>query len=434
MVDFTVSLNFKEGCKAFLTIKKRLCQVKNMKYVVVVPDGMADYSSADLGGKTPMAAANKKYMNKLSASGKVGMCLTVPPEMTPESDTANLALMGYDPLVYSRGRSPLEAASMGIEMFPEDTAVRVNLVALSDNGEEYEKKIMLDHSSDEISTDEARILIEAVQEAFGTEYRKFYTGVSYRHCMIWKNCFEFDDFSRPHDILGRQIEKYLPYKEQTAPMLKLMKDSFELLNNHPVNIARAEKGLKKANSLWPWSPGKKAFLPSFEEKFGLKAAVVCAVDLIKGIGVCAGMEVPQIKGATGNFDTDYSAKAEEAVSQLLNKGKDLVYVHVEAPDECGHRGELETKIKAIELIDEKVIGHIVNELEKAGEEFKLLVLPDHPTPIPKRTHTRGMVPFFIYDSRRKLKESDFVFCEKAARSRKLKIGKGCELMEYFLNL
>lgn len=403
-----------------------------MKYVVVIPDGMADYEITALGGISPMAAANKKNMNTLAVSGKVGMCLTVPPEMTPESDTANLALLGYDPLVYSRGRSPLEAASMGIPMSPEDTAVRVNLVALSDNGEEYEKKIMLDHSSDEISTDEARILIEAVEEAFGTEYRKFYTGVSYRHCMIWKNCFEFDDFSRPHDILGKQIEKYLPYKAETAPMLKLMKDSFELLNNHPVNISRTERGLKKANSLWPWSPGKKAFLPSFEEKYGLKGAVVCAVDLIKGIGVCAGMEVPFVEGATGNFDTDYCAKAKEAVSQLLEKGKDLVYVHVEAPDECGHRGELETKIKAIELIDEKVIGYIVKELEKAGEDFKLLVLPDHATPIKRRTHTRGSVPFFVYDSRSGIKNNEYVFSEKNSRKRALKIKKGCELMEYFL--
>jgi len=403
-----------------------------MKYVVVIPDGMADYESKKLGGVSPMAAADKKYMNRLAKAGSVGMCLTVPPEMTPESDTANLALMGYDPLVYSRGRSPLEAASMGIPMATEDTAVRVNLVALSDEGEEYENKIMLDHSSDEISTEEARILIEAVEEAFGTEYRRFYTGVSYRHCMIWKNCFEFDDFSRPHDIIGRQIGKYLPYKAESQPMTKLMKESFQLLNNHPVNVERAKRGLKKANSLWPWSPGKKAFLPSFEEKYGLKGAVVCAVDLIKGIGVCAGMEVPSVAGATGNFDTDYTAKAREAVSQLLEKGKDLVYVHVEAPDECGHRGKLETKIKAIELIDEKIIGYIVNELKKAGEDFRLLVLPDHPTPIPKRTHTRGMVPFFIYDSKKEVKETDFVFSEKTARSRKLRINKGCDMMSFFI--
>ncbi len=403
-----------------------------MKYVVVIPDGMADYASDELGGVTPMAAANKRYMNTLSAAGVVGMCLTVPPSMTPESDTANLALMGYDPLVYSRGRSPLEAASMGIEMSPEDTAVRVNLVALSDLGEDYEKKIMLDHSSDEISTEEARILIEAVEKEFGTEYRKFYTGVSYRHCMIWKNCFEFTDFSRPHDILGKPIGKYLPYKKESAPMTELMKKSFDLLNNHPVNLARAQRGLKKANSLWPWSPGKKAFLPAFEEKFGLKGAVVSAVDLIKGIGACAGMEVPDVEGATGNFDTNYSGKAKEAVSQLLEKGKDLVYVHVEAPDECGHRGELDTKIKSIELIDEKVIGYITEELRKAGEDFKLLVLPDHATPVPRRTHTRGMVPFFIYDSKNEAKETNFVFSEKTARNKKLRIEQGCDMMGFFI--
>ncbi len=403
-----------------------------MKYVVVIPDGMADYKSKELGGLSPMGAAHKKYMNMLSASGKVGMCLTVPPEMTPESDTANLALMGYDPLVYSRGRSPLEAASMGIEMFPEDTAVRVNLVALSDNGEKYEDKIMLDHSSDEISTEDARVLIEAVQEAFGNEYRRFYTGVSYRHCMIWKNCFDFDDFSRPHDILGKTIGKYLPYKPESQPMTELMKKSFDLLNNHPLNVERAKKGLKKANSLWPWSPGKKAFLPSFEEKYGLKGAVVCAVDLIKGIGICAGMEVPSVSGATGNSDTDYSAKAKEAVSQLLEKGKDFVYVHIEAPDECGHRGEADSKISAIELIDEKVIGYIVEELKKAGEDFRLLVLPDHPTPVSRRTHTRGMVPFFIYDSKDKIIDNGFVFSEDSARNRKLRIKKGCDMMSFFL--
>jgi 2,3-bisphosphoglycerate-independent phosphoglycerate mutase len=371
-------------------------------------------------------------MNRLAEAGKVGMCLTVPPEMTPESDTANLALLGYDPLVYSRGRSPLEAASMGIDMKPEDTAVRVNLVSLSDNGEPYEEKIMLDHSSGEISTDEARVLIEAIQAELGTEFRKFYTGVSYRHCMIWKNCFEFTDFSRPHDILGRCIKNYLPYKPESKPMTEMMKKSFEILNNHPINVERARKGLKKANSLWPWSPGKKAFLPCFEEKFGLKGAVVCAVDLIKGIGVCAGMEVPKVEGATGNFATNYSAKAKEAVKQLLEKGKDLVYVHVEAPDECGHQGDAELKVKSIELIDDLVIGYIIDELKKAGEEFKLLVLPDHATPVTKRTHTRGMVPFFVYDSRNQIKNGNFVFSEKTARNRKLRIEKGCDLMGYFL--
>ena len=406
--------------------------VYHMKYVVVVPDGMADYQLKELGCVSPMAKADKKNMNRLAEAGKVGMCLTVPPEMTPESDTANLALLGYDPLVYSRGRSPLEAASMGIDMKPEDTAVRVNLVSLSDNGEPYEEKIMLDHSSGEISTDEARVLIEAIQAELGTEFRKFYTGVSYRHCMIWKNCFEFTDFSRPHDILGRCIKNYLPYKPESQPMTEMMKKSFEILNNHPINVERARKGLKKANSLWPWSPGKKAFLPCFEEKFGLKGAVVCAVDLIKGIGVCAGMEVPKVEGATGNFATNYSAKAKEAVKQLLEKGKDLVYVHIEAPDECGHQGDAELKVKSIELIDDLVIGYIIDELKKAGEEFKLLVLPDHATPVPKRTHTRGMVPFFVYDSRNQIKNGNFIFSEKTARNRKLRIEKGCDLMGYFL--
>ena len=294
-------------------------------------DGMADNEIAVLGKKTPLEAANKPCMNYLSSNGFNGLVETVPEGMVPESDTANLAVMGYDPRVYSKGRSPLEAASMGIEMADNETAIRANIVALGGNGD-YEDLIMLDHSSDEIPTEEARILIEAVQEKFGNEFLKFYCGISYRHCLIWKDCPEFNDFSRPHDIIGRRIGDYLPKSESSRPMMELMKASYEFLNSHPLNIEREARGLKKANSIWLWSPGKKPSLPSFKEKTGLNASVVCAVDLIKGIGFCAGMNVPYVEGATGAAETDYKAKRDAAINEFKN-GADLVYIHVEAPDE-----------------------------------------------------------------------------------------------------
>lgn len=404
-----------------------------MKYIVLVGDGMADLPMKELEGRTPLAVARKPGMNYLAHNGINGRVFTVPRDMTPESDTANLALMGYDPKVYSKGRSPLEAVSMGIDMQPEDTAIRANLVALSDDGLPYEEKTMLDHSSDEIPTEEARILINALQEKFGNEELRFYTGVSYRHCLIWKNCPDFTDYSRPHDILGRKIADYLPKNPSSRPMLRLMKASFELLNNHPVNLDRAKRGLKKANSLWLWSPGKKPSLPSFKEKFGLDASVVCAVDLIKGIGLCAGMDAPYVEGATGNLHTNYKGKMETAIREL-GKGKDLVYIHIEAPDECGHRGEVENKIRAIERIDSEVLVPLLDYMHKNMRPFKILLTPDHPTPIYARTHTLDAVPFVIYSSEKKKPNNIQVYDEQSGFEGGVYFDKGEELMNYFLSV
>ena len=393
-------------------------------------DGMADNEIAVLGKKTPLEAANKPVMNYLSSHGFNGLVETVPEGMVPESDTANLAVMGYDPRVYSKGRSPLEAASMGIKMADNETAIRANIVALGGNGE-YEDLVMLDHSSDEIPTEEARILIEAVQEKFGNDFLKFYCGISYRHCLIWKDCPEFNDFSRPHDIIGRRIGDYLPKSESSKPMKELMKASYEFLNNHPLNIEREARGLKKANSIWLWSPGKKPSLPSFKEKTGLKASVVCAVDLIKGIGFCAGMNVPYVEGATGAAETDYKAKRDAAINEFKN-GAELVYIHVEAPDECGHQGKVWEKIKAIENIDNDILKGVLEYLHSTGEDYRVLLLPDHPTPISERTHTRAPVPFVIYDSANTVDNGELVYCEKTARDCNFMLDKGEKLIDLLI--
>ncbi len=368
-----------------------------MKYVILIGDGMADLPLAELGGRTPLRAAYKPGMDEIASQGINGRVYTVPDGMVPESDTANLAIMGYDPRVYSKGRSPLEAASIGIEMLPEDTAIRANIVTLSEEEEAYEDKRMIDHSAGEISTEEADCLIRSVQEAFGDSVKTFYTGVSYRHCLIWKNCPDYTDFSRPHDIIGRRIGDYRPRNLSSKPMWELQKASYELLNNHPINLARAAAGKRKANSLWLWSPGKKPSLPSFREMTGLQASVVCAVDLIRGIGLCAGMDAPTVAGATGTLDTNYAGKRDAAI-RALEQGSDLVYIHVEAPDECGHQGNYSDKIKAIEHIDREILVPLLAYFRHKGEGVRILLTPDHPTPVYARTHTRDAVPFVLYDS------------------------------------
>ncbi len=404
-----------------------------MKYIILVGDGMPDLPIAELGSKTPLTVANKPNMNFIASMGINGRAFTVPRSMTPESDTANLALMGYNPEIYSKGRSPLEAVSMGIDMAEDETAIRANLVALSDNGEPYEDKIMLDHSSDEIPTDEAAVLIEDLNKHFENNVYKLYPGISYRHCLIWKNCPPFYDFSRPHDILGEKIGSHLPTKDTSKPFLKLMKESFDFLNNHPLNLKRAAAGKKKANSLWLWSPGKKPELPSFKSKTGLDASVICAVDLIKGIGLCAGMKAPNVDGATGNIDTNYRGKADAALNELRN-GADLVYIHVEAPDECGHRGEVDNKVKAIELIDKEILGYMMQELDKDGEHYKILLTPDHPTPISARTHTLDAVPFVIYKSYGKRASDIKIYDEKSGFEGGIYIEDGYKLMDLFLRV
>lgn len=393
---------------------------------------MADYPIPSLGGKTPIEKASTPNFDFIARRGVIGTMQTVPDGMVPESDTANLAIMGYDPKRYSRGRSPLEAASMGIEMQPDQTAIRANLVALSDDGKPYDEKIMLDHSSSEIPTEEARVFIEYCDEKLCGKGQKLYTGVSYRNCLIYDDAPEFTDFSRPHDILGRQITDYLPRSESSKPFLDLMRASFDILNDHPLNVERAKKGLNKANSLWFWSPGKKPDLPSFKEKTGLDGSVICAVDLIKGIGKCAGLDTPYVEGATGGCVTDYTAKVNAALGEL-EKGKEFVYIHVEAPDECGHKGDVDAKIAAIENIDEKIVGVLLEKLPSFGEPFRIAILPDHPTPISLRTHASDPIPFAVYSSEKDVISGIDGYSEAKARESGIHISDGSTFIDRFID-
>lgn len=402
-----------------------------MKYLILIPDGMADTPIDSLGGLTPMQKADKPTMDMLASKSVVGKVSNVPEGMVPESDTANMAILSFDPKIYSKGRSPLEAVSMGIEMKPDETAYRCNVVTLTEEQENYEDRIIVDHSADEISTEEADKLIKTLEEKLGNDMRKFYTGVSYRHCLIWKNSDDKYNFMRPHDILGKRIGEYLPKAENGgAEFLELMKKSYDILKDHPVNVARKERGLKPANSAWLWSPGKKPQLPSFKEKWGLDAAVISAVDLIKGIGLCAEMKSIDVEGATGNVHTNYKGKADAAINAFKD-GAELVYVHVEGPDECGHRAETDNKVKSIELIDTKILAPVYEYLKNCGEDFKIMVLPDHPTPICKRTHTMDPVPFFIYSSKDE-KNGCTPFDEFTAESANYYVPDGYTLMDILI--
>lgn len=400
-----------------------------MKYLVLIPDGMADEKIEQLGNRTPMEAAKKSTMDMLAKKSIVGTVSNVPEGMVPESDTANLAILSYDPKIYSKGRSPLEAVSMGIDMGPADTAYRCNIVTVSDEeGIPYEERTMIDHSADEITTEEADVLIKALEDHFGNEKRKFYTGVSYRHCLIVKNGIDRYNFMRPHDILGKRIGEYLPSsQDEGKEFLDIMRESFDVLDHHPVNESRRKRGLRPANSAWFWSPGKKPQLPSFKDKWGLNGTVISAVDLIKGIGLCAKMQSVDVDGATGNVHTNYSGKANAAIEAFRN-GSDLVYVHIEAPDECGHRAETENKVLAIELIDSKILSPVYEYLRSCGESFKIMVLPDHPTPIRLRTHTIAPVPFMIYDSR-EIHSGVDMFCEESAAKTGVYLPEGHRLMQ-----
>ncbi len=401
-----------------------------MKYLVLIPDGMADRPQAVFENKTPMDVANKPVMDSLAARSLCGTVSNVPEGMVPESDTANLAILSYNPKIYSKGRSPLEAMSMGIEMSDTDTAIRCNIVTVSEDTDDYFETSMVDHSADEISTEEAAELVAALNEALPMEGRKLYTGVSYRHCLIWENASETYNFMRPHDIIGKKIKEYLPSGTEGAMFLEFMHEGYKVLKDHPVNKARREKGLRPANSPWLWSPGKKPALPDFKEKWGLNGAIISAVDLIKGIGICAGMNVVDVEGATGNYHTNYDGKAQAAINCFKN-GDDFVYIHVEAPDECGHRGEDTVKVKAIEKIDELILKPVLSYLEGCGEDFKIMVLPDHPTPIEIRTHSMEPVPFFIYDSRKENKGVS-LYSEKNAEETGYYVADGSTLLDILI--
>ena len=382
-----------------------------MKYLVLLCDGMADYKFEGLGNKTPMMLANKHNMDRLAKTATVGLAKTVADNLKPGSDVANLSVMGYDPAECYTGRSPLEAASIGIALTDTDVTLRCNLVTLSDE-ESYEDKTMVDYSAGDISSAEAAEIIKSVQEALGNEIYSFYSGVSYRHCLVVKNgTVNLGNMTPPHDISGKVIGKYLSKHENAAPLIDLMKKSVAVLKDHPTNLKRIAEGKRPANSIWLWGEGTKPQMQSFYDKFGVKAGIVSAVDLIKGIGKLAKCEVAEVKGATGYIDTDFEGKANAA--KELFKTNDLVYVHVEAPDECGHRGEAENKVKAIELIDQRILSALIDELEKYGE-YRILIMPDHPTPLITMTHARDPVPFLIYDNKKPTNGVDCFTEENAA--------------------
>ena len=364
-----------------------------MKYIVVLGDGMADEPLEALGGKTPLEYAQTPCMDSLASMGHMGLVQNVPSGMAPGSDVANLSVLGYDPKRSYSGRSPLEALSVGVKMEPDDVIFRTNIVTLTEE-EPYAEKTILDHSSGEIATKDADVLMDAIRSAFNSETVQFYTGTSYRHIMVWKKG-KLVSLEPPHDHLGTQIGPWLP-KE---PMLReMMEESFPILNAHPMNLARAEAGKHKANSLWFWGAGTKPSLQNFEEKTGLKGAMISAVDLLKGIAVGAGMKVYQVPGATGSLDTNYEGKAQAAVKALLEDGCDFVYIHVEAPDEMGHQGLIHEKVQSIEYLDQRLIALVKKAMDDSGEDYRMLILPDHPTPIRVRTHTGSPVPFLLYDS------------------------------------
>ena len=401
-----------------------------MKYLVMLCDGMADEPNEALGNSTPMEKANKPCMDSLAAKAEVGIVKTVAEGLKPGSDVANLSVLGYEPAVYYSGRSPLEAASIGIDLKDTDVTLRCNLVTLSDD-EDYENKTILDYCADDISSEEAKILIEYIQEKLGNDVFRFYPGVSYRHCLVWSNGNPHPGvLTPPHDITGKVITDYIPKGEAVDELYDLMKKSYDLLKDHPVNQARIARGKRPANSIWLWGEGTKPLLDNFSEKFGIKGSMISAVDLLKGIAICAGMNSVDDDGATGYLDTNFDGKCKAAIEEFKN-GADLVYIHVEAPDECGHRGEIENKVKAIEMIDEHILGPVV-EFLKGYDDFAVLVCPDHPTPLSIRTHTSTPVPYLIYDSKNEINSGVKVFCEKEARETGNYIEKGFTMMNYFL--
>ncbi len=398
-----------------------------MKYVIVLGDGMADLPVEELKGLTPLEFAKTPCMDSLAAAGEIGTVHTIPDGMAPGSDTANLSVLGYDPKKYYSGRSPLEALSIGVDMKPTDVSLRCNLVTLTEEEPEFGKKRILDHSSGEISTKDAAVLLEAVKKELETEVYQFYAGTSYRHLLIWQNG-EVITLAQPHDVLGQEIGQYLP---EDGMLRKMMEKSYQILVDHPINLERKKQGLNPANSCWFWGAGTRPSLSSFEEKTGLKGAMVSAVDLLKGIAVGASMKTVFVEGANGGLHTNYRGKAQAAVDVLTEENYDFVYVHVEAPDEMGHQGSAEKKVQAIQFLDGQVIAPIKEGLEKAGEEFRMMVLPDHPTPICIRTHTGDDVPYLLYDST-KPQAHTWKYNEREAAKSGFHISKGCELINYLI--
>lgn len=398
-----------------------------MKYVVVLGDGMADKPIRELGDKTPLAYARTPMLDELSRVSEIGMAKTIPEGMKPGSDTANLAVMGYDPKKYYTGRSPLEALSIGVDMKADDVAIRCNIVTVSDEEEVYEDKKMIDHSSSEISTEDAQILLEAVMKEMRNETCQFYVGTSYRHCLIWSKG-RVVELTPPHDILERTIGEYLP---EDPALRQMQKRSYEILSRHPLNLERKARGLNPANSLWFWGAGTRPSLDSFEGKYGKEGVMISAVDLLKGIAVGAGLTNVIVEGANGGLHTNYEGKAQAAVDALTKKGYDFAYIHVEAPDEMGHQGSVERKIQAIQYLDQRVIRPVKEQMDASGEPYRMLILPDHPTPICVRTHTSDPIPYLLYDSTA-LESHTWNYCEADAEKSGQMFEKGYELMAYLL--
>ena len=398
-----------------------------MKYIIVLGDGMADEPIEALGGKTPLQVADKKAMDALAKSAESGLAYMVPEGMSPGSDTANLSVTGYNPKIYYTGRSPLEALSIGVDMKPTDVSLRCNVVTLSEEEEAYEDKRVIDHSSGEISTEEAAVLMEALKEGLKKEGYEFYVGTSYRHLLVWANG-KVVELTPPHDILTQRIGDYLPQDEVLRDM---MKKSYEILVNHPINLKRKERGLNPANSAWFWGAGTRPALMSFEEKTGKRGVMISAVDLLKGIAVGTDMDNIFVEGANGGLHTNYEGKARAALDALLNKGYDFAYIHVEAPDEMGHQGLVNEKIEAIEKLDKHVVKVLVEELDKSGEDYRILILPDHPTPIRIRTHSSGPVPYLLYDNRKKLGGQQN-YSDETAEESGLVWKDGYQLMDHLL--
>lgn len=397
-----------------------------MKYIVVLGDGMADEPIPALGGRTPLDAAVTPVLDELAGKGTLGTVQNVPAGMAPGSDVANLSVLGYDPAANYSGRSPLEALSVGVQMEDDDVIFRSNIVTLTEP-EPYAQKTILDHSSGEISTADADILMDAIRAEFNSDTFRFYTGTSYRHILVWKHG-RVSALEPPHDHLGKVIGDYLP---QEKVLRDMMERSFDILNNHPLNLARAADGKHKANSLWFWGAGTKPKVQNFKEKTGLTGAMISAVDLLKGIAVGAGMKVYNVPGATGSIDTNWEGKAQAAIDALLKDGCDYAYIHVEAPDEMGHQGRMEDKVKSIEYLDSRLIARVKQAMEAAGEDYRMLILPDHPTPLRIRTHTSNPVPYLLYDSTHEQKKRER-FTEESARNADNFEPNGYKLLERFL--
>ncbi len=402
-----------------------------MKYVVVLYDGMADYPIDVLGGKTPMMAADKPIFDSLAKKGEVGLVKTIGDGLKPGSEIGNLTVMGYDPRKYYTGRSPLEAVSIGVKMAADDIALRCNIVTLSDE-ENYDDKTMVDYSAGDISSEEAAQIIKTVQETFGGGEFDFYSGVSYRHCLIHHGgTTELGTMTPPHDISGRVVGPYISTAENAKKLTDLMRKSYDVLKDHPVNKKRIAEGKRPANSIWLWGEGTRPELPQFSEIYGVKGTVISAVDLLKGIAIAAGMDAPDVPGATGYIDTNFEGKANAAVEALKN-GSDFVYIHIEAPDECGHRFEPDNKVKSIEYIDSRVLPIVLKGLEEIGDDYKIMILPDHPTPLSTRTHAADPVPYMIYQKSKEQDSGIESIDEESAKSTGNFIEEGYTLMPRFI--